>query len=427
MPTQVALGQIPILLSPTPERVLIVGLGGGVTMASATTHERVRAIDVLEISEGVIEGARIHFGPFTHGAFDDPRVRILRNDGRNHLLLSPETYDVIISEPSNPWLAGIASLFTEEYFTLARSRLRPGGVYAQWLQAYGMSPRDFLLVVRTLARVFPSVTIWQAQFNDFLLIAGDERPPIPLDSLASRVLEPEVYADLESIGLEHPARILGSCLADDRSLRSWAGPGPINTDGNGLLEFSAPLQRLRHESQSLMASLGRHARGTYDDLVRVDEGRADHASVVELAARSRAGVFGIYEATLRTPDPMTLLLAAERLFRLDYEDWRVHRMVRSAATVLGEYVAQNPTARPEIALFLQRVEVAGKPPSGPLTTPEEKRALAPGWLDQARTEFEKGRTIDGLVLEARAALFGAGGAVGAHAYRELHGAPEDFD
>ncbi|RPJ44173.1 MAG: hypothetical protein EHM19_07200 [Candidatus Latescibacterota bacterium] len=413
MPTQVALAQVPILLAPDPKKVLVVGLGGGVTMASAATHEGVERIDVLEISGEVIEGARLHFGPYTHGAFDDPRVRIIRNDGRNHLLLSRERYDVIISEPSNPWLAGIANLFTEEYFMLARARLEPGGVYCQWLQAYGMAPSDFLLVIRTLAHVFPNVTLWQAQFNDFLLIAGDDRPPVALGDLATRMLEPRVFADLESIGLEHPGRFLGGCLADDATLRSWAGEGPLNTDGNGILEFSAPLQRLRHESPSLMASLARHARGNSGRLVEADTENPDHAAVLSLASRNRAGTLGIYEATQSAPDPATLLASASKLFRADPGDWRIYRMVQSATDILERELASRPGSSPEIALFVDRVRASGKPPSGPLTTDEEKRLLAGSWLAEAEAARARGHTIDARVLEARASLFAGVGAPGA--------------
>ncbi|MFH1679157.1 MAG: fused MFS/spermidine synthase, partial [Candidatus Eisenbacteria bacterium] len=383
MPTQVAIAQVPLLLASNPERVLVVGLGGGVTMASAAAHSRVRAIDVLEISDAVIEAARVYFGPYLRGAFDDPRVRILRNDGRNHLLLTPENYDVIVSEPSNPWLAGIPNLFTKEYFELARSRLRPGGVYCQWLQSYGMAPSDFLLVVRTIISVFPNVSLWQGQYSDFFLVAREETGSVPLDTLALRMLETDVYRDLESVGLEHPGRILGACLADHDVLSAWAGRGPLNTDINGRLEFSAPLQRLRNDSPQLAASLARRGGDPLESFILADLEGPDHRSVLDLADRNRRGVFAVYQASKTAPDRATLLQVGEELYRSDPADWRTYRMVVSAADVFETERAGGPQLRMEEARFVERVRALPEPATGPLTPAETKSSRVGAWLEEA--------------------------------------------
>src|SRR5262249_58508659 len=95
---------------------------------------------------------------------EDPRVGLVVNDGRNDLLVRDRTYDVIISEPSNPWIPGAASLFTRDYFRIARRRLRPGGVICQWMQLYELWPEDFLAVLRSFTEVFPSAQIWRVGF-----------------------------------------------------------------------------------------------------------------------------------------------------------------------------------------------------------------------------------------------------------------------
>ncbi|MFH1279388.1 MAG: fused MFS/spermidine synthase [Candidatus Eisenbacteria bacterium] len=408
MPTQVACAQVPILLSPRPERVMIVGLGGGITLASAVSHPGAKSIDLLEISDAVIEGATLHFAPLLGGAFEDPRVRILRNDGRNHLLLTPHRYDVIISEPSNPWLTGIASLFTEEYFRLARDRLAEGGVYGQWLQSYGMSPRDFRMVVRTMASVFPEVSLWQPQYADFLLIGRTDPSPVPLDSIAARMREPSVYRDLESVGLEHPSRLLGACLLDDKVLRAWLGPGPLNTDDNGLLEFSAPLQRLRDWSRTLAGSLARSPGSAFNGIVAADSGNPSHRSVIDGAARNRQALFAIYEITGRAPDRLTLVRSVERLLSLDGADWRVFRQIRSAAVQLRNSLATDPgPGLAETRRLVGRLDrELHPPPTGPLTPPGVKEALAPTWLEEAKTAGAEGREIDAAELRARAGLRG---------------------
>ncbi|MGE5833138.1 MAG: spermidine synthase, partial [Acidobacteriota bacterium] len=107
----------------------VIGLGSGVTVGSALRHP-IDKVDVMEISPEVIE-ASARFADAHHRALDDPRTRVIAGDGRTHLLLARDRYDVIISEPSNPWVAGVASLFTREFFEAARSRLSDGGVLCQ--------------------------------------------------------------------------------------------------------------------------------------------------------------------------------------------------------------------------------------------------------------------------------------------------------
>ena len=139
MLTQRLLAHVPLLLHPDPKRVAILGLGSGVTLGSALTHPIGRA-DVLEISPEVVAASRF-FDKENHRAIANPNTRVIVGDGRTHLVLTRERYDVIVSEPSNPWMAGIASLFTREFFAMARARLQPGGVLCQWAHTYDISTR----------------------------------------------------------------------------------------------------------------------------------------------------------------------------------------------------------------------------------------------------------------------------------------------
>ncbi len=122
MLTQKLLAHLPLLLHDDPHEVCIIGLGSGVTLASALTHP-VSAVDVLEISPEVAEASRL-FARSSRPPLDDPRTRLIVADGRTHLALSRRAYDVIVSEPSNPWMAGVAALFTREFFEAARARLK---------------------------------------------------------------------------------------------------------------------------------------------------------------------------------------------------------------------------------------------------------------------------------------------------------------
>ena len=137
MLTQKVIAHLPLLLHEHPREICIVGLGSGVTLGSALRHPIDHA-DVIELSPEVVEASR-YFAAENHHALDDPRARLIVGDGRSHLLLSKRQYDVIISEPSNPWIAGVAALFTREFFAAARDRLAPGGIMGPWAHTYTTS------------------------------------------------------------------------------------------------------------------------------------------------------------------------------------------------------------------------------------------------------------------------------------------------
>src|SRR5262245_28073245 len=126
MLTQKLVAHLPLLLHENPRDVAIVGLGSGVTLGAALRHPIARA-DVMEISPEVVEASQF-FLDENHHALADSRTNLIVGDGRSHLLLSNRQYDVVISEPSNPWIAGVAALFTREFFLAARDRLAPGGI-----------------------------------------------------------------------------------------------------------------------------------------------------------------------------------------------------------------------------------------------------------------------------------------------------------
>lgn len=252
MPTQVMLGQLGGLLHGAPRSVAVIGLGSGVTLHSVLTQE-VEQVECIELSQAVVDAVRPpdgSSGPFdaVNGrALDDPRVRLVIADGRNHLRLTTSTYDLIVSEPSNPWMGGVASLFTREFFVTCRERLRPGGILCQWLQAYALPPTEFCRVVQTVAEVFPSCSIWRSQHeNDYVLIAT-EAPRPALGHLARVLSRPGVKADLERFHVRNVPELLGLYIVDAASLRGRSlGPGEprfgtlrANTDDRNLLKYGA--------------------------------------------------------------------------------------------------------------------------------------------------------------------------------------------
>jgi spermidine synthase len=238
MLTQRLLAHVPLLLHPNPKTVAVLGLGSGVTLGSALTHGIDRAV-VLEISPEVVEASR-QFDPENHRALDDPRTRLIVGDGRTHLVLSRGQYDVIVSEPSNPWMAGIASLFTREFFATARARLTPGGVFCQWAHTYDMSDSDLRSIVATFLSEFPDGTAWLVGDGDVLLI-GSTAPLGPqLSQVAARWSRADVADDLRSVGVRSPLGVLSLFVAEGAALSAWTAGAPLQTDQRARLEFSGP-------------------------------------------------------------------------------------------------------------------------------------------------------------------------------------------
>jgi len=240
MHMQLMLGHLPLLVRPQARSVMVVGLGSGVTVAAVAAHD-VERVDVVEIEPAVIEAARL-FARENRDALRDPRVHVVVGDARNVLLAGERRWDVIVSEPSNPWIGGMATLFTEEFYALARSRLAPGGVMVQWVDGYTLRPEDFKMIVKTFRTAFPATTIWNAQgAADFILVGAVEPRPLDLGQAQARwEASTRMREDLERLGFRAPWAFLADfLLAEPDAARLTLG-ADLNTDDALPLEFSAP-------------------------------------------------------------------------------------------------------------------------------------------------------------------------------------------
>ncbi len=254
-PTQLMVGYLPMLLNPAAKRVLVIGMGSGMTAKAAAAFP-VERLDVAEIEPAVIEGAR-YFAEKNGRIHDDPRVRFIHADGRNYLLAVHQRYDVIISEPSNPWIAGIGNLFTREYYQEALSKLGEGGVFGQWMQTYAMAPEDLRMVYRTFADVFPDVSLWAVNDSDMLLI-GTPRPQRLryADLQAALAARPIAQRDLRELGFVDAYSLMAMYLMPKAALLKMAGDAEFNLDDFPRLEFLAP-RNLGRDTSTLNARLTR--------------------------------------------------------------------------------------------------------------------------------------------------------------------------
>ncbi len=251
--TQVLASHLPMLMKEETPEVLIVGLGSGVTAGSALRYPEVKRVDVVEISPEVAEAARRFFGPFNGNAFSDERMRLALEDAKTFLQTTTNRYDVIINEPSNPWMAGVAAVFSHEYYTEIRNRLKPGGLAAQWLQVYETDDRTADLAVNTFNSVFPYAGAWLAGARDILLIGSMEPFQPDLAVMEKRFADPVVRADLSRVGITEFAPLLSlELIPFGDALYVPELDSPIHSDFRPVLEYAA--QRgffLRQETEKL--------------------------------------------------------------------------------------------------------------------------------------------------------------------------------
>jgi spermidine synthase len=237
--TQLLLGDLGAAFLPAPRRVLIIGFGSGMTASAVARYPDVEKIDCVEIEPAVIRAAP-YLESLNRNVLSDPRLHVIFDDARNFLLTSREKYDLIVSEPSNPWIAGIATLFTNEYYAAVRSRLAPGGKFVQWVQAYSLAPADLRMIVATLAPHFPEVTLWRGADPDLLLLGRTDPAPFQFDRLRSLWQNQALRKDFESLDVQQPEGLAAYFLLDDAGVRKLAEGGILNTDDRTLLEYHAP-------------------------------------------------------------------------------------------------------------------------------------------------------------------------------------------
>jgi len=278
-PTQVLCGLLALPFVDAPRDVAVIGLASGVTAGALALSPAVERLDIVEIEPAVVEASDF-FLDVNHGVLRDPRTRIITNDARNHLLLTPpERYDLVASEPSNPWISGVANLFTREFFELGRSRLEPGGVWAQWLPTYGLGARELQTLMVTFADVFPYVLVYSTIDNADVVMVGSDRALSPsLQSTEALFRDPRLAAELSAIGIREPAVLASRYMFDQAALRALDGV-VRNTDDNMRIEYVAPLRVHAQTSQENVRWMARYAQlpwqaGEADALQWADLARA---------------------------------------------------------------------------------------------------------------------------------------------------------
>ncbi|MEW6277952.1 MAG: fused MFS/spermidine synthase [Candidatus Eremiobacterota bacterium] len=260
--TMYLIGYLPGLLHPRPEEVAVIGLGGGLTVEALADIPTVESITCAELERTVVEAGR-YWQDYNGHLLEDPRVRLVVTDGRTFVLGSPRKFDVIASEPSNVWIAGIANLFTRDFYRSCRAHLKPGGLMTQWLHTYGLSQDCLGYVMHSFFDVFPHGMVWQSNFGDVVLIGCDR--PVPVDLERVRRLYgdvPDIQRNFFEIDLFQPEQLAGHYVMSREQALELFGQAPFNTDDRPVLEFRAPVG-LYDQSQEVanFALLRTHAGG----------------------------------------------------------------------------------------------------------------------------------------------------------------------
>jgi spermidine synthase len=266
--TQVMGGLVGAVLHANPRRALVIGLGTGSTAGWLAAVPSIERVDVVELEPAILRVAG-DCAPVNRDVLKNPRVRVSIGDAREWLLTSRDTYDIIFSEPSNPYRAGVSSLFTEDFYRAVRSRLAPGGIFLQWLQAYEVDSETVRTLYATLRTAFPEVETWHSKPNDLLLVSTAE--PLPHDAavLRERLRQEPFASAMENAwrtkGLEG---FLSHYVARSTLGRAIAGNMPPNTDDRNRVEFG------------FARSLGQDGFFSVDEIGRVARERREENPLV---------------------------------------------------------------------------------------------------------------------------------------------------
>ena len=236
--TQVMSGLVAAVTHPRPTTALVVGLGTGSTSGWLAAIPTMTRVDTVELEPVVLDVARA-CKAVNADAMSNPKMHITIGDARETMLASDQHYDVITSEPSNPYRAGIASLFTREFYLVARSRLTRRGIFAQWIQSYAVHPETVRTVYATLTGVFPYVHTWWTTGGDLMLVASVEPIVIDVDDLRARLrAEPFKSAAMNAWRVDTAEGFLARLFANEDFARAAARQAEeINTDDRTVIEF----------------------------------------------------------------------------------------------------------------------------------------------------------------------------------------------
>jgi len=247
------LAHLPVVLSSSPDTALVICLGTGTTCGTAGLYPSVKRVECVEISRAVIASAP-YFSDVNHSAADNPKIRIIHDDGRNYLLRSRRHFDVITLEPMHPYLASATNLYSADFYRLCRKRLSEHGVMAQWAPMHMLSPAEYRMLIASFASVFPHTSLWFLG-TEGILIGSMDSLRIDIDALKQRMSADGVRDDLTKISLAGPERLVSCFLMGEQQIREYVKGVPVISDDMPRIEFSAPHNLVRPLNRSWLENM----------------------------------------------------------------------------------------------------------------------------------------------------------------------------
>ncbi|MCX7944407.1 MAG: fused MFS/spermidine synthase [Deltaproteobacteria bacterium] len=249
MSTQILSGLIPVFLNPEAKSVAVIGFGSGTT-SGAVLRTPVGEVISVELEEAVIEASR-YFTSFNLEPLKSPKHKLRVDDGRNFILSTDRKFDIIISEPSNPWMSGASSLFTYDFWSSASKKLNQKGIFCQWLQMYELSLDNIKILINTFRKVFPHVLLFQSyqNSNDTLLIGSFDPLKFNYKKVWELINSEGLKYELEKINVTDPFDVFILIYYTQNEIEQFVDTDRINTDDNSLIEFLAPIDLLMYAIQ----------------------------------------------------------------------------------------------------------------------------------------------------------------------------------
>lgn len=284
--TMVMAGALPLYLNPAARDIAVIGWGSGLTVHTILGSDVPRRVEAIEIERTMHEGARL-FGQRVERAYSDPRLNVVFDDARTYFATRSRHYDVIVSEPSNPWVSGVASLFTREFYGFARRHLNPNGLLVQWLQAYEIDDRLLATMVSALIETFPYVDAYIVNNSDMLFVAG-MAPPVHPDW--TPLSTPSLQYELGRVGLKGPAEVSLRRIGDRRTLAAFVrlvGATP-HSDFFPAVSLQGPRSRFIGQGSMLLQTQVQSGLPVLDLLgVRQPVRRADNVQIAKASFLAR--------------------------------------------------------------------------------------------------------------------------------------------
>jgi spermidine synthase len=196
----------------------------------------------VELEPVTVKAAQMYFEHVNNRPTFDPRLHLIIDDARTYLRVAPSSYDIIVSEPSHPWVPGVANLFTKEFFELGRSRLNKDGLFLQWVQIYQLSTDSLRSVIATYRSVFPHIMLFRvggASVGKDLILVGSG-VPLTLDRMEERMRDIRIQTELARIGIRQKQDVEAWYVCDETQLDPAIAGAPLNTDDNMRIENRAP-------------------------------------------------------------------------------------------------------------------------------------------------------------------------------------------